>query len=100
VFESGVPGVPQGVPPELVKGYQQPADEPPPVVQAKPAEPAPAKAKPAASGRFAITATTFAGQPSAEQRSTIACMFEPRSEMRMTMRFTSSRSDRRASVAA
>lgn len=40
VFESGVPGVPQGVPPELVKGYQQPAEEPPPVVQAKPAKPA------------------------------------------------------------
>jgi hypothetical protein len=40
VFESGVPGVPQGVPPELVKGYQQPAEEPPPVVTAKPAKPA------------------------------------------------------------
>jgi hypothetical protein len=40
VFESGVPGVPQGVPPELVKGYQQPAEEPPPVVQAKPVKPA------------------------------------------------------------
>jgi hypothetical protein len=43
VFESGVPGVPQGVPPELVKGYQQPAEEPPPVVEAKPAKPAPKK---------------------------------------------------------
>jgi hypothetical protein len=40
VFESGVPGVPQGVPPELVKGYQQPAEEPPPVVTAKAAKPA------------------------------------------------------------
>jgi len=27
VFPEGVPGVPQGVPPELVKGYQQPADQ-------------------------------------------------------------------------
>src|SRR5215831_14090742 len=26
VFPQGVPGVPQGVPPELVKGYQAPAD--------------------------------------------------------------------------
>jgi hypothetical protein len=40
VFESGVPGVPQGVPPELVKGYQQPAEERPPVVAAKPEKPA------------------------------------------------------------
>lgn len=36
VFPRGVPGVPQGVPPEMVKGYQPPPDEPPPVVQAKP----------------------------------------------------------------
>jgi hypothetical protein len=45
VFDNGVPGVAQGVPPELVKGYQQPAEEPPPVVQAKPEK----KAKKAAS---------------------------------------------------
>lgn len=42
VFESGVPGVPQGVPPELVKGYQPPPEAPPPVVEAKPEK----KAKP------------------------------------------------------
>jgi hypothetical protein len=36
VFDSGVPGVPQGVPPEMVKGYQAPAETPPPVVEAKP----------------------------------------------------------------
>ena len=41
VFESGVPGVPQGVPPELVKGYQPPAEAPPPIVEAKPAKPKP-----------------------------------------------------------
>ena len=35
VFPQGVPGVPQGVPPEMVKGYQPPAEEPPPVIEAK-----------------------------------------------------------------
>ncbi|AMN42950.1 hypothetical protein [Rhodoplanes sp. Z2-YC6860] len=29
MFPTGVPGVPQGVPPELVKGYQPPPDIPP-----------------------------------------------------------------------
>jgi hypothetical protein len=41
VFPEGVPGVPQGVPPELVRGYQQPVEEPPPV-QAAPEKPKPA----------------------------------------------------------
>ena len=36
VFPEGVPGVPQGVPPEMMKGYQPPAEAPPPVVEAKP----------------------------------------------------------------
>ena len=36
VFPEGVPGVPQGVPPEMVKGYQAPPEAPPPVVEAKP----------------------------------------------------------------
>jgi hypothetical protein len=36
VFPTGVPGVPQGVPPEMVKGYQPPPEPaPPPVVEAK-----------------------------------------------------------------
>jgi len=35
VFPQGVPGVPQGVPPDMVKGYQPPAEQPPPVVEAK-----------------------------------------------------------------
>ena len=43
VFPEGVPGVPQGVPPELVKGYQAPAESPPPVVEAKPLKPKPKK---------------------------------------------------------
>jgi hypothetical protein len=42
VFPEGVPGVPQGVPPEMVKGYQPPPEPPPPPV----AEPKPEKAKP------------------------------------------------------
>jgi hypothetical protein len=36
VFPEGVPGVPQGVPREMVKGYQAPAEAPPPVIEAKP----------------------------------------------------------------
>ena len=43
VFPQGVPGVPQGVPPDMVKGYQPPAEAPPPVVEAKPARPKPKK---------------------------------------------------------
>jgi outer membrane biosynthesis protein TonB len=43
VFPEGVPGVPQGVPPDLVKGYQPPAEAPPPVVEAKPVKPKPKK---------------------------------------------------------
>jgi hypothetical protein len=36
VFPEGVPGVPQGVPPEMTKGYQPPPEAPPPVIEAKP----------------------------------------------------------------
>lgn len=39
VFPEGVPGVPKGVPQELVQGYQPPAEPPPP-------EPAPVVEKP------------------------------------------------------
>jgi hypothetical protein len=35
VFPEGVPGVPQGVPREMVKGYQAPPEAPPPVIEAK-----------------------------------------------------------------
>ena len=45
VFPEGVPGVPQGVPPELVQGYQPPS-EPPPVVQAEEKPKAQDKPKP------------------------------------------------------
>jgi hypothetical protein len=52
VFPGGVPGVPQGVPPELVKGYQPPVEpEPPPPPRARqratPARPVPTQASPA-----------------------------------------------------
>jgi len=43
VFPTGVPGVPQGVPPDLVKGYQAPVEAPPPVVEAKPVKQRPKK---------------------------------------------------------
>ena len=36
VFPGGVPGVQQGVPPELVRGYQPPAEPAPQVVEEKP----------------------------------------------------------------
>jgi outer membrane biosynthesis protein TonB len=41
VFPQGVPGVQQGVPPDLVKGYQAPAEPPPQVVEEKKAKPKP-----------------------------------------------------------
>src|SRR5436309_10445538 len=46
VFGSGVPGVPQGVPPEMVKGYQPPPEAPPPVIEAKPEKKQEKKQKP------------------------------------------------------
>ena len=36
MFPGGVPGVPQGVPPELVDGYREPEPPPPQVVEEKP----------------------------------------------------------------
>jgi hypothetical protein len=36
MFPGGVPGVPQGVPPELVEGYREPEPPPPRVVEEKP----------------------------------------------------------------
>jgi hypothetical protein len=53
VFPNGVPGVTQGIPPDLVKGYQEPSQEPDPAAAAaqatadkiEPTKPAP-KAKP------------------------------------------------------
>jgi hypothetical protein len=46
LFPSGTPGVPQGVPPDLVKGYQPPPPEPADDAQAAPDAPKKPKAKP------------------------------------------------------
>ncbi len=48
MFPEGVPGVPEGVPPDMVKGYQPPAEAPPPVIEAKPEKPKPKPKKVAA----------------------------------------------------
>ncbi len=75
VFPGGVPGVPEGVPAELVKGNQQqqqaaidaaatPAPEPAPA--AKPAQPKPQATRPAPKPRTASAAATArAGPPCA-----------------------------------
>jgi hypothetical protein len=67
VFPGGVPGVPQGVPPELIEGNRQQSEEPKPQVAETPAEkpkpaaaPKPRQPKPAAappSARQAAPAT-------------------------------------------
>ena len=46
VFPEGVPGVTPGVPPEMVKGYHEPAVEPPSPAAALVEEPQAAEAKP------------------------------------------------------
>jgi hypothetical protein len=46
VFPEGVPGVTPGVPPEMVKGYREPAVEPPSPAAALAEEPRAAEAKP------------------------------------------------------
>lgn len=49
VFPEGVPGVPQGVPPDLIKGNQPPPDaNPPAVVTATPVQENPPEEKPKA----------------------------------------------------
>src|SRR5690348_16408047 len=58
LFPEGTPGVQQGVPPELVKGYQPPP-EPPPEEQ----PPAPAKPKAKAKGKAQATGPAGAGAP-------------------------------------
>ncbi|MBZ0124631.1 MAG: hypothetical protein K8F31_12185, partial [Roseovarius sp.] len=54
VFPDGVPGVPQGVPPELMKGYQPPENAADPAAATPPPEAAPEeKPKPAPKPRRA-----------------------------------------------
>jgi hypothetical protein len=66
VFPEGVPGVPQGVPPELVKGYQAPVEPPPTPVVEKRERPKPkrvaARPKPKAQTK---TQTKTTQQPAA-----------------------------------
>ena len=62
VFNAGVPGVPQGVPPEMVKGYQPPPEAPPPVIEAKP-ERKPRPKKTASVPRRAPAQAQQDGQP-------------------------------------
>lgn len=67
MFPGGVPGVPQGVPQDLVKGYQPPAENPPEVVTAEPPKPKPAaKPRPAPAPRQAA-APRPAPQPQEQQ---------------------------------
>jgi hypothetical protein len=46
VFPQGVPGVQQGVPPDLVQGYQPPPEEPPAAAEPEKPKPKPARAAP------------------------------------------------------
>ena len=62
VFPQGVPGVPQGVPQDLVQGYQPPPEEPPPAVAEEKPKPKP-KPKP----KQAAQASWPNSQPSAPQ---------------------------------
>jgi hypothetical protein len=73
VFPGGVPGVPMGVPPDLVKGYEPPREPPPPppvVAEEKPKpQPKPRpKPKPrqAAAPRSELTGMTVGPRPSAQ----------------------------------
>ncbi|TMJ02201.1 MAG: hypothetical protein E6G97_13605 [Alphaproteobacteria bacterium] len=81
VFDTGVPGVPQGVPPEMVKGYQAPPEAPPPVIEAKPekmpkpkkvaAKPRPPRPQPQAEQAPAARTTTQPVGQSASQTQTM-----------------------------
>ena len=69
VFPDGVPGVPLGVPPELVRGYQPlPEPEPPPVVAEKPKPKVAPKLRPKkiASPAPARPATSITVQPTGQ----------------------------------
>ena len=60
LFPEGTPGVQQGVPPDLVKGYQPPPEQPPPEEDQPPA---PAKPKAKAKAKAQATAPVGAGAP-------------------------------------
>ncbi len=68
VFPEGTPGVPQGVPQELVKGYQSPEQAEPPPQQAQPAEAKPKpKPKVVAKPKNESTPTAVTVRPSQAQ---------------------------------
>jgi hypothetical protein len=65
VFPEGVPGVPQGVPPDLVQGYQPPPEPVPEprVVEAKPKPKPKPKPKQASAPRSTVTVSPQQQQP-------------------------------------
>ena len=69
VFQEGVPGVPQGVPPDLVKGYQPPPEPVPEprVVEEKPKPKPKPKPKQAAAPRPMVTVAPQQQQPAPAQ---------------------------------
>jgi hypothetical protein len=81
VFPQGVPGVAQGVPPELVQGYQPPA-EPEPQALAAPVEKPKPKAKPKPRPRQvaapAQQPSSSAVQPASQQPSQVQWPEPPR----------------------
>jgi hypothetical protein len=66
LFPEGTPGVTQGLPPELVKGYQAP---PPPPDTTQDAQAVPDKPKPKPKPKPKVAATPPANQTPANQRS-------------------------------
>lgn len=80
LFPEGVPGVSQGIPPDLVKGYQ-----PPQPAEAKVAEPEPVKEKPkprvvkrAAKTQITVQPTTQQTQPQQQQQAQQPAWPEPK----------------------
>jgi hypothetical protein len=69
VFPEGVPGVPQGVPPDLVKGYQPPPEPVPEprVVEEKPKPKPKPKPKQAEAPRPVVTVAPQQQQPAPAQ---------------------------------
>ncbi len=66
VFPEGVPGVPQGVPPELVQGYQAPIEQPAPVVAEEKPKPKP-KPRPKQAAAPAPRSSVTVGGPQPQQ---------------------------------
>jgi hypothetical protein len=67
VFPEGTPGVSKGVPPELVKGYQQPPEEPPQAAVPEPKAEAKPKPKPKPKVAAKPPAPAAEQQPPAQQ---------------------------------